>query len=147
MRSASTLKRPGAPPSSTLEWGPSGTVLGTSWTFLGGSWTPLDASWPPPGRLLGALGTLLGASWLSWVPPGSILGGFEGVRARFCRALGDDFGKHFAYNRWLNIVHESVQKSHCGIYFGFSFSPCSAAVRALCAHGIGAKLAKNLCQT
>jgi len=39
------------------------------------------------------------------------------------------------------MMHYFVQETHVGFYFGFSFHPCSAAVRALCAHGIGAKLA------
>ena len=38
------------------------------------------------------------------------------------------------------MVREFLQETHIEIHSGFSFSPCSAAVRALCAHGIGAKL-------
>ena len=35
------------------------------------------------------------------------------------------------------MVREFLQEAHIEIHLGFSFSPCSAAVRALCAHGIG----------
>ena len=129
-------------------WDGSGEVLG--W-FLRG----LDVSRAPLGRLLGALGALLGALghllgaswahlWCSWAPlgcqllpkmgsgsifhrfwldSGSFWGSILGCRAWF-------LGRTLTSSRRIYMVREFLQETHIEIHSGFSFSPCSAAVRA-----------------
>ena len=88
------------------------------------------------GRLLGALGhllaasrALLAASELSSAPPGSILERFGCLRAGFRRALGAIFANVFEDGR-IYMVHEFLIETHITIHSSFSFTPCSAAVRA-----------------
>ena len=115
----------------------------------------LDVSRAPLGRLLGALGALLGALghllgaswahlWCSWAPLGcqllpkmgsgsifhrfgldsdSIWGSIWGRRASF-------LGRTLTSCRRIDMVREFLQETHIEIHSGFSFSPCSAAVRA-----------------
>ena len=130
-------------------------LLGPSWDPLGALLPSLGALWAALGRLLGALGALLGALghllgaswthlWCSWahlgcqllpkmgsgsifhrfgLDSGSIWGSIWGRRASF-------LGRTLTSCRRLYMVREFLQETHIEIRSGFSFSPCSAAVRA-----------------
>ena len=121
------------------------TPWGPFWTGLGGSWAPLGVPWAPVGHLLGASWARLGRSWAplgcSWAPLGRILPlmdasglDFGALGARFRTSQdsisdfsGFDFG---ALDACVYILHELLHETHLGIHLGFSFPPCSAAVRA-----------------
>ena len=127
-----------------------GRLPGASWVALGRSRGALGRSWPPLGRVLGVSLVLLswaplGCPLLSkmgsgsifhrfWLDSGSIGGSILGGRAWFVRRL-------LASSRWIYMMRYFLQETHVGIHLGFSCLSCSAAVRALCAHRIGAKLA------
>ena len=115
-------------------WTSPGRLLGGSWALLGRSWAVLGASWARLGRSWAPLGC-------SWAPLGRILPlmdafgldfGALGVRFRTSQSLisdlsGLDFGALYAC---VYILHELLHETHLGIHLGFSFPPCSAAVRA-----------------
>ena len=118
-----------------------GRLPGVSWAALGRSWGALGRSWPPLGRILGASWAHL---WCSWAPlgcqllpkmgsgsifhrfgldSGSIWDSIWGRRASF-------LGRTLTSFRRIYMVREFLQETHIEIHSGFSFSPCSAAVRA-----------------
>ena len=84
--------------------------LGASWASLGRSWAPLGWSWAPLGCIL----ALRSAPDLDF---GSFSGGLDWV--------WEAFGGRF----WNAFCVQSLDLAN-GIYFGFSFSPCSTAVHA-----------------
>ena len=114
------------------------------------------------GRLLGALARLLGASWLplgrswapsgwSWAPLGSILALLEASGFDFSRFWeGTDlvleaFGGSFCHAFCVQSLglHDALIAAGNPYWYslGLFIPTCSAAVRALCAHGIGARSA------
>ena len=121
------------------------TPWGPFWTGLGGSWAPLGVPWAPVGHLLGASWARLGRSWAplgcSWAPLGRILPlmdasglDFGALGARFRTSQGSisdfsglDFGALDAYSTYCMNCCKKPILAFTG---GFSFPPCSAAVRA-----------------
>ena len=114
--------------------------LGLPQRLLGGSWAVLGTSW----AILGPLGRVLGASWASlersWVSPGcqmlpkrapdSISEGSGSVQGRVGSSQSCIFRGFFIPAFSSNMVHEFLQEVHFKIHSSFSFTPCSAAVRA-----------------
>ena len=98
--------------------------LGRSWPPLGCSWAFLGRSWVSFEHLLAALGHLLVASGCACVPPGWILKGFGYLRTTFWSVLGPVLDSISDTMRLL--LHDAQH----GFHIRFSFSPCSAAVRA-----------------
>ena len=97
-------------------WAPLGRFLGASWALLGASWVLLGASWAhltSHGRLRARFGSLRGS--------------ISDLSALDFGALGADFGALYAC---VYILHELLHETLLGMHLGFSFPPCSAAVRA-----------------
>ena len=127
-----------------LIWGAPGLDFVTVWVFPSASWAALGRSWGSLGRSWGPLGRVLGASWASlersWVSPGcqmlpkrapdSISEGSGSVRGRVGSSQSCIFRGFFIPAFSSNMVHEFLQKVHFKIHSSFSFTPCSAAVRA-----------------
>ena len=108
-----------------------------SWAALGQSWGPLGRSWEPLGRVLGASWASLERSWVSpgcqMLPkraPDSISEGSGSVRGRVGSSQSCIFRGFFIPAFSSNMVHEFLQEVHFKIHSSFSFTPCSAAVRA-----------------
>ena len=117
------------------------------------------------GRLLGALARLLGASWLPlgcswapsgwcWAPLGSILALLEASGFDFSRFYeGTDlvleaFGGSFCHAFYVQSLglHDALIAAGNPYWYslGLFIPTCSAAVRALRAHGIGSKWLSDL---
>ena len=90
--------------------------LGASWPSLGHFWTPSGWSWAPSGGILALREA-----------PGWIFEASKGVWGQLLACL---LATIFAYNCWIDLLHELLHETHHGIHLGFSFTPCSAAVRA-----------------
>ena len=101
-------------------WAPVGHLVGASWAHLGRSWAPLGCSWAPLGRIL----PLMDASGLDF---GALGARFRTSQGSISDLSGLDFGALYAC---VYILHELLHETHLGIHLGFSFPPCSAAVRA-----------------
>ena len=119
-------------------WTSPGRLLGGSWALLGRSRVLLATSWAHLGHIFSALGPLFAANccprWararffidLGWIlaPFGAPFGGsIWGRRASF-------LGRTLTSCRRIYMVRKFLQETHIEIHSGFSFSPCSAAVRA-----------------
>ena len=128
-----------------------GRLPGASWAALGRSWGALGRSWPPLGRILGTSLVLLGPSWLPTAAQDGLGLDFSSIWVGFWLHLWLHLGRRatFLGRTWtschrIDMVRAFLQETRIEIHSGFSFSPCSAAVRALCAHGIGVKLAPKV---
>ena len=106
-------------------------------SLLGGFWPLLGTSWASLGHFLDALGCLLAALWsftAAFRLPGpsqaSILKGLGTSLTEFWetfKALLTWLLLHLAFR---HIMLLKMQCPRFGIYFGFSFLPCSVPVRA-----------------
>jgi len=88
-------------------------LLGVSRALLGVFWAPLGRSCAPLGRIWVRQGAPRFDFKGLWVPPNHVLG-----------CSGTILGSGFGYNALF--LHEAQH----GFHIRFSFSPCSAAVRA-----------------
>ena len=114
-----------------------GRLPGASWAALGRSWGALGRSWPPLGRILGASLVLLGPSWLPTAAQDGLGLDFSSIWVGFWLHLGLHLGRRatFLGRTWtschrIDMVRAFLQETRIEIHSGFSFSPCSAAVRA-----------------
>ena len=102
--------------------------LGASWACLGRVWGALE-------QLLGSFGALLG---VSWAPFRRMLGALGRIWA-LMGASGLDFSGFEVPPAFEDNALVAAGSPVCHSH-GHSSPPCSAAVRALCAHGIGTKI-------
>ena len=99
-----------------LHFGLQKPPLGASWPSLGHFWTPSGWSWAPSGGILALREA-----------PGWIFEASKGVWGQLLACL---LATIFAYNCWIDLLHELLHETHLDIHLRFSFTPCSAAVRA-----------------
>ena len=118
-------------------WRSLGRHLAAFCLLLGGSWPLFGASGSSLGHFLDALGWVLAALWsfsTAFWPPGPsqalILKGLGTSPIEFWRAFHNSFDVLFATPRISHIMLLKMLCPRFDIYFGFSFLPCSAAVRA-----------------
>ena len=115
-----------------LPLGAFGRLLAVFWAFKIELLSSIGPKWAPRGLLDGF-----------WVLRASILDGLGTSRTAFLWLSGSLLPCFLLRLAFRHIMLKKMQCTRFAIYFGFSFLPCSAAVRALCAYGIGAKLASN----
>ena len=128
-----------------------GRLPGASWVALGRSWGALGRSWPPLGRILGASLVLLGPSWLPTAAQDGLGLNFLSILVGFWLHLGLHFGvSRLVFGKNFDIQPPDLHGAQISAGNPYRNSlrlfvlPCSAAVRALCAHGIGQKTEKTL---
>ena len=115
-------------------WSPIGRLLGGAGALLTPSWVPLGVFWVPLGRSWAPLGRI-------WMRLGAPRLDFQGFRVPPSHVFGRS-GLNFELGFRIQCVYCCMQPS-MAFTVRFSSPPCSAAVRALCAHGIGARSPKT----